>query len=93
MAVRSVKPQRLAAGTRKKVRVSVFGFVAGLAADIQSRGTIEKSIEIRKAKIKKRRIVLTVVAESSAIPGPRDLVLTAPDYTQLIIEDALRVSE
>jgi murein DD-endopeptidase MepM/ murein hydrolase activator NlpD len=93
MAVRSVKPKRLAAGTRKKVRVSGFGFVPGLAADIQSRGTIEKSIEIRKAKIKKRRIVLTVVAESSAIPGPRDLVLTAPDYTQLIIEDALRVSE
>jgi murein DD-endopeptidase MepM/ murein hydrolase activator NlpD len=93
LAVRSVKPKNLAAGTRKKVKVSGFGFNPGLAADIQSRGRIERNIEIRKAKIKKRRIVLTVVVRSSASPGPRDLVLTAPDYTQLVIEDALRVTE
>jgi murein DD-endopeptidase MepM/ murein hydrolase activator NlpD len=91
MAVRSVKPKKLATDTRKKIRVLGSGFTPGMAADIQSRGTIEKSIEIRKTKVKERRIVLTVVTAPSVSPGSRDLVLTAPDYSQVIVEDALLV--
>lgn len=53
---------------------------------------VEKNIEIRKARITKKRIVLAVVTGSSASPGHRDLVLVAPDYTQLVIENALRVT-
>jgi murein DD-endopeptidase MepM/ murein hydrolase activator NlpD len=93
IAVRSVKPKILKAGTRKKVRIAGFGFAPGLAADIQSRDALERNIEIRKAKIKKNRLVLTVVVRASASPGPRDLVLTSPDYTQLIVDDALQVGE
>ena len=93
MAVRSVKPKKLAAGTRKKIRVLGSGFTPGMAADIQSRGAIEKNIEIRRVKVKSRRVILTVIAGPSASPGARNLVLTAPDYTQLIVDDALRVIE
>ena len=91
--VRSVRPKKLAPGTRKKIKVIGFGFVPEMAVDIQLPGSIEKSIVIRRAKIKKRRIVLTVDIGPDAAPGARDLVLTAPDYTQIVVEEALRVPD
>ena len=75
-----------------KIKLSGFGFTRGLAADIQSSVTVEKHIEIRKMKVKKRRMVLTVVVDSDAEPGHRDLVLTAPDYTQVVVDGALRIT-
>jgi murein DD-endopeptidase MepM/ murein hydrolase activator NlpD len=89
--VRSVRPRRVTPGTRRKIKVIGFGFEPGLAVDLQARGSIEKNIEIRRVKIRKRRIVLTVSIGPDASPGPRDLVLTAPDYTQVVVEDALQV--
>ncbi len=91
-AARSVTPRNLRAGSRRKLKIRGLGFTRDLVVDIHGRAGAEKGVRIRRVKIGDKRILLTVTVDAAAEPGPRDIVITAPDYSQVVLEDALRVA-
>lgn len=90
--VATVRPKRVRPGARRKIRITGFGFSEELVAYVASPVEIERNIEVLKSRIKPRRIRLTLRVGSAASPGSRHVVLTAPDYSQLVLEDAFEVA-
>ena len=88
-----VRPRQLRAGTRRRVKITGFGFTPDLVADVHQPEAVERRIVVERAKIRPRQITLTVRVPADADSGPRRIVLTAPDYTQVMIEPAFRVRE
>ena len=90
--VGAVRPARLRPGERRRLRLSGFGLSKDLVAYVASPVEIDHGVEILKARIKPRKVRLTLRIDPSAAPGPRHVVLTASDYSQLVLKNAFEVA-
>ncbi|MCP4205403.1 MAG: peptidoglycan DD-metalloendopeptidase family protein [bacterium] len=90
--VLAVKPAKIRAGKRRKLKIRGFGFDPKLAAYVTAPAELGRHLEIVRARVRDRKVTLTIAVDEAASPGPRTIVLTAPDYSQLVIENAFRVA-
>jgi hypothetical protein len=89
--VEAARPSHLRPGARRKVRVFGSGLTRDMAAYVVSPVEVDHGVEVIKTRVRSRRVKLTLRIDPSASPGPRHVVLTASDYSQLVLENAFEV--